>query len=243
MAGEGTRLALVLVLTAATVHCQYRYPVWENTEIGAIVGDLRREDEFRNYRPSQLTLPLNSQHFELVGGIIKTIKELDRESFPGCIGAEKCWENMTCLVPVSGTKVSVKTISVEIVNVNDNSPTFTSATHELSLSEDIPVPYLLPIPTATDRDSPRYGISHYEHNGNPSRFKLVERDRSLYLNIIKELDAESVTAHYLRVTAYDGWTPRRSGSLSLTLRVLDSNDNRPRFESSSNNISLPEDTA
>lgn len=47
---------------------------------------------------------------------------------------------------------------------------------------------------------------------------------------MKSLDREQTSEHRLKVIAYDGGQPVRSGSIDVTIIVLDANDNQPQFE-------------
>lgn len=49
--------------------------------------------------------------------------------------------------------------------------------------------------------------------------------------------------HTLRLIAYDGGSPPRSGSLDILLNVLDVNDNSPVFERTTYELSVSENVA
>lgn len=58
--------------------------------------------------------------------------------------------------------------------------------------------------------------------------------------MIKELDRELKDTHFLTILAIDGGIPPRSGSVEITISVLDANDNVPLFEKNTYEISIAE---
>uniref|UniRef100_A0A8C6K888 Si:ch73-379j16.2 n=1 Tax=Nothobranchius furzeri TaxID=105023 RepID=A0A8C6K888_NOTFU len=56
----------------------------------------------------------------------------------------------------------------------------------------------------------------------------------------KPLDREMRSNHLLYVTALDGGKPQRSGTLNISVTVLDSNDNRPKFSQEVYQIEIEE---
>uniref|UniRef100_A0A672SAJ8 Cadherin domain-containing protein n=1 Tax=Sinocyclocheilus grahami TaxID=75366 RepID=A0A672SAJ8_SINGR len=77
-----------------------------------------------------------------------------------------------------------------------------------------------------------------------SRRKLYEYgDKSPFLLLLKPLDRESQEKHVLTFTAIDGGNPPKSGSLNITVSVLDVNDNRPVCNRDTYTISLKENAS
>uniref|UniRef100_A0A672FMT3 Si:ch73-379j16.2 n=1 Tax=Salarias fasciatus TaxID=181472 RepID=A0A672FMT3_SALFA len=70
---------------------------------------------------------------------------------------------------------------------------------------------------------------------NPSDGFLVVNQRSL--------DREKKAEHRLSLTATDGGNPSKSGSLNLTITVIDANDNRPVFSKDVYTVSLDENAS
>ena len=58
----------------------------------------------------------------------------------------------------------------------------------------------------------------------------------------KALDREKQAVHNLILTAVDGGTPSRTGTASITVRVLDTNDNAPQFDNEHYRIKIIENS-
>ncbi|KAF3838306.1 hypothetical protein F7725_010074 [Dissostichus mawsoni] len=62
------------------------------------------------------------------------------------------------------------------------------------------------------------------------------------LILTKSLDREQQAVHNLILTAVDGGTPARSGTASVIVRVLDTNDNTPTFGKMNYSIKIMENS-
>jgi len=56
-----------------------------------------------------------------------------------------------------------------------------------------------------------------------------------------KLDRERVDSYHIEVVAYDGGDPVKSGSLKVTVKVIDTNDNVPVFERAAYEFTVTED--
>jgi len=63
----------------------------------------------------------------------------------------------------------------------------------------------------------------------------------LHLVTSSKLDRERVDIYRLLVVAFDGGDPVKSGSLEVTVKVMDSNDNVPVFERVTYEFTVTED--
>ena len=122
------------------------------------------------------------------------------------------------MVPLS----SNATVSITVVNVNDEIPTL-NGTEDISLSELTTTPTTIANYTAMEEvgdilEFTLTGSQNGEFSINPSTGVLT---------LLQTLDFEAIKQYILTVTASDGLL---SDSLILTVNVLDENDNRPEFE-------------
>ena len=122
----------------------------------------------------------------------------------------------------------------QIIDINDNAPRFPKQRSSESISEAILPGMLFPIQPATDIDSPEYGIVRYKLSPESRTFELKADSREggdfdLHLMLLERLDRERLDFYQLTVTAYDGGTPAKSGTVVYHVDVLDANDNVPRF--------------
>ncbi|XP_063776587.1 protocadherin-23 [Pseudophryne corroboree] len=124
-------------------------------------------------------------------------------------------------------QTATTSVFVNIVDINDNYPTFNQHAHFFTVVES-PTPHgVIGIITALDRDS---GI-----NGQLSFFLLSEEN---YFQInagtgelinAAALDREQKTHHQLTVQVTDHGTPRRNATTAIYITVADLNDNKPYF--------------
>ncbi len=182
-------------------------------------------------------------------GLVRTATVIDRDTI--------CRRQVTCHVEldigvqqthkVAATPRIVK-ISVEILDINDNSPRFPRQRIDHSLSESTMPGVLFPLDLADDPDSPRNGVVRYQLVSTSRHFELqmpapigamedgaaaadslpVFMEPPL-LVLSQSLDRELLDLHQLKIVAYDAGSPPRSGSILLDITVTDSNDNEPVF--------------
>ncbi|CAG0879401.1 unnamed protein product [Cyprideis torosa] len=119
-------------------------------------------------------------------------------------------------------------VTVEVVDVNDHTPTFPHSSYETSLLESVPVNERFFTLNAFDEDQGLNGLVSYAiTTGNEDEMFGIFPDGHLYVK--RELDRETKDYYAFTVEASDsGAIPRRS-SVSLVVHVVDENDNPPMF--------------
>lgn len=118
-------------------------------------------------------------------------------------------------------------VTVVLLDVNDMSPEFISPT-KISIIENAPSNTVVMAIKAVDRDEGRNGYVEYtlEDNDLPFTLGLVDG----LLRVSGPLDREQKSNYTLGVTARDRGEPSRSSSSTVTVMVLDENDNSPVFD-------------
>ncbi|KAL7855856.1 hypothetical protein AOLI_G00194600 [Acnodon oligacanthus] len=158
-------------------------------------------------------------------GVVTSTAQLDREriqSFAFTITAKDQAKNP------DDQKYSSVTAHVFIIDVNDNSPAF-GAVDTIHVSEDVEVGSLLFHLLATDKDERENShVTYSLIGGNEDGHFRLERTGHLYLN--SSLNYESQHAFGLTVQASDSGLPSLSSTQTLTVVVLDVNDEAPMFE-------------
>ncbi len=127
------------------------------------------------------------------------------------------------------------TTDIEIVidDVNDNAPKFSSAAYSARVYEDAFVGESVLTVEATDRDAGLNGRVRYTFEGGDSGDGDFMLDpTSGVLRIAAPLDHEHTAAYQLVAYAVDRGTPERSTAVTISVDVIDINDNAPQFESS-----------
>ena len=207
-------------------------------------------DEYRSLRYSFLRQDQRiTQLFDInsVSGMLSTKKSVDREAF--CEGPTKA-----CLItfdiaarPMPVRFLEVIVIRIDIQDLNDNRPQFPSRSIEVPISESVLPGVKLVLPQAQDPDSEQNGVKSYELLSPTPKFDLSVRNMSdgskeLRLVVRDRLDREQMDRYSLQLVAWDGGTPSLSGTLDIDVVVLDANDNNPKFDNSTYDITAREDT-
>ncbi|XP_053319404.1 protocadherin gamma-C5-like isoform X4 [Spea bombifrons] len=226
---------------------QLHYSVAEESDPGSLIGNVAQNLGFRPTEVSHRMLNLGSddvsKYFALnkANGALTVNKRIDRENL--------CGSNSPCVLNIevlSKNPLELFKLEIEILDINDNSPTFSASEHIIEITELLASPgtrFALEI--AQDLDVGVNGIRQYMLNPNPY-FSLSVKNRTdgnliPQLILQKTLDREEKGEHKLVLTAVDGGEPTRSGSCQITIKVLDINDNAPEFGQSNYKIRLKED--
>ena len=132
-------------------------------------------------------------------------------------------------------------LNVTVSDVNDHAPKFLFAFYTISVAEDAKVGTFITRLVATDADEGinarlRYRIMIGNENG---LFAVDGPTGTVTLN--GSLDYETKTAHVITVEVRDGGSQldgEFDASTALTVKVLDRNDHKPRFDSDTFRTSL-----
>uniref|UniRef100_A0A3Q1HY96 Cadherin domain-containing protein n=1 Tax=Anabas testudineus TaxID=64144 RepID=A0A3Q1HY96_ANATE len=135
---------------------------------------------------------------------------------------------------------------VKILDINDNAPQFRRDVSYLDISEATPKGERFSLSNAVDPDVGTNSVKTY-HLSESEYFSIevqTGRDGSKFADLIlrKTLDREKHAVHNLILTSVDGGTPARSGTASVIVRVLDTNDNAPVFDKSIYNVNIMENS-
>ncbi|XP_051560919.1 protocadherin-23 [Myxocyprinus asiaticus] len=164
-------------------------------------------------------------HIDPHTGVVTTNAQLDRErteSFVFKVTASDHTEE-----PNNRKHPSV-IVQVIMFDINDNRPTFVSM-EIASVSEDTEVGLLVHHVLTKDEDEGSNGhVICSLISGNDKGYFRMERTGHLYLN--SSLDYESQQVHILTVQATDSGVPSLSSTQTLTVKVLDVNDQYPMFQ-------------
>ncbi|XP_021795479.2 protocadherin gamma-A5 isoform X13 [Papio anubis] len=157
-----------------------------------------------------------------------TTRNLDRE--------ETSDYNITLTVIDHGTPpLSAENhIPLKVADVNDNPPNFPQASYSTSLPENNPRGVSIFSVTAHDPDSGdnarvTYSLAEDTFQGAPlSSYVSINSDTGV-LYALRSFDYEQLRDLQLWVTASDNGNPPLSSNVSLSLFVLDQNDNAPEI--------------
>ncbi|XP_053168519.1 protocadherin-8-like [Hemicordylus capensis] len=137
-------------------------------------------------------------------------------------------------------------VELEVRDINDHAPRFPQPLIALEVSESAAPGTRLPLGLAHDLDAGSNGIQSFAVSPN-SHFGLEVQSRAdglkcAELVLLSELDREAQASYRLELVAKDGGSPARSGTATVSVRVLDANDNAPAFPHGALlTVELPED--
>ncbi|XP_050347268.1 protein dachsous isoform X2 [Nymphalis io] len=176
---------------------------------------------------------------EHLGTVTVTTKidreEADQYTFPVYVTDSSTFQ--------STTNFDVATVSISILDVNDNPPSFKQGScYTLTVPENNE-PEVIHTVAATDKDIGANGIITYSiisgNNGN--KFSIDATTGKL---TAKTLDRETQSRYDLTISAYDHGSPvALQGSCNLTIMVEDQNDNDPVFDTGHYSAAIPEDAS
>ena len=137
-------------------------------------------------------------------------------------------------------------ISIRVQDINDNSPQFKEESLKFEISEMAIKGSRFQLDEAHDGDIGENAVQGYSLQEN-DHFKLNVKSKGSgrkygELVLDKELDREDREEIVLLLTAFDGGSPRRSGTVVIHVTVLDANDNLPVFSQAVYKASLPENS-
>uniref|UniRef100_A0A8C5W7F8 Cadherin domain-containing protein n=1 Tax=Leptobrachium leishanense TaxID=445787 RepID=A0A8C5W7F8_9ANUR len=225
---------------------QLRYSIVEDSEPGTLIGNVASDLGIRSSDISQRRMSLgpteNKQYFILnkSNGALSVNEWIDREFV--------CGSSSTCVLHVkvvTENPIELFNLEIEILDINDNAPTFLSSNRIFEITELVTNPgFRFALEIAQDLDVGINGVKQYALSASPY-FSLSVKNRKdgtpiPQLILEKTLDREEKAEHKLVLTAVDGGEPLRSGSCKITILVLDINDNPPVFGQSNYKITLKE---
>lgn len=120
-------------------------------------------------------------------------------------------------------------VSVQVTDVNDNPPIFVSTPFQASVLESAPVGSSILHIQAIDTDSVDNARLEYRLTGTSSDTPFVINSATGWVTVSSILDRESVEHYFFGVEARDYGMPPLSATASVTITVMDVNDNRPEF--------------
>lgn len=142
-------------------------------------------------------------------------------------------------VPV---KQTTKHVIVRVTDLNDHAPVFLKKEYEVEIEEIVPKGTPLIIVNATDTDIGKNAEIIYDIiNGNEKGMFEINDETGLIITR-RKLDAEHIDHYTLTVSAQDQatYSMRKQGVAYVKIKVIDSNDNDPLFDRSSDIVTVNE---
>ena len=233
-----------------------RFETLEEQSPGYEIGDISAHWAAADVHADDLTYAINdaqtnsdvTELFTLqpISGVLTTAQRIDRD--------EMCKYSDSCVLTlqidlISSTHFESISVSIDVIDINDNDPQFRSAIESIGIVEGpASANSLVPLPEANDIDSGQNSVQSYELQPLDGQFDIVtarniDGTMEVQLQVLTELDREQQDSYTLYLVARDNGTPRRSSTMTLNVTVIDINDNVATFTRDSYTFNVAENVA
>ena len=163
-------------------------------------------------------------------GVVSTAVVLDYEKTPSYA--------LTVQADDGNGGKTLSSITVTITDLNDEAPTFNSASYNVHVTENVVIGSSVMTLTASDGDATDSSLAYSLSGTNSSHFTVTG---SGLIQTGSDIDYESVQGYSLTLTATD--SANNTGTTSITITVINEIDNDPVFSSASFSASVGEDAS
>ncbi|XP_037117242.1 protocadherin alpha-8-like isoform X14 [Syngnathus acus] len=233
------------ILSWSRGYAQIRYSIAEEVKEGSVVGNIAKDlglDKATLKERGYRIVEGSSEPFFSVNngdGLLYVDRVIDREKV--------CERSSVCVIQLKTlleNPLEIHYVSVEVLDINDHSPSFSVNASRLEISESALPGLRLQLQAAHDPDVGPFSIQEYKLSANDHfRLEVKERGKDSKIPILvlfKSLDRETKSKHKLLLSAVDGGKPSRSGTAEIWVHVLDVNDNMPVFTEENYSVLLNE---
>ncbi|XP_061542522.1 protocadherin beta-15-like [Phycodurus eques] len=243
------RFGLAFVfLVLHSVRGDVSYSVPEEMKRGSVIGNIARDLGMDSGRLASRKARVDTENsnvkccaIHLNTGDLVVQERIDREGL--------CAKKPTCVIKqdlVLESPLEVHRVNIRVQDINDNAPQFKEGLLKLEIRESAVKGAHFLLDEAHDADIGEHAVQGYSLEKN-EHFSLNVKTKGIgrkygELVLDKELDRENENEIVLLLTAYDGGSPQRSGTVRIHVTVLDANDNAPVFSQTVYQASLPENS-
>nr|XP_023698683.1 protocadherin gamma-A11-like isoform X23 [Paramormyrops kingsleyae] len=245
---QALRACVLFLIFSPITFGDVSYSIPEEMKRGSVIGNIAKDLGLDVKGLSARNARLDSEgtgkdlcDINLKTGDLIVAGRIDRE--------ELCGEKASCPIKyelVLENPLELQRITLQIQDINDNTPVFSKDQMTLEILESANKGSRFPVNEAHDPDIGENAVQSYTLQKN--EYFYLDISPSTYggkyaeLILEKELDREQKEELTLLLTAADGGTPQRSGTLKIHVTVLDANDNIPMFTQSVYKAFLPENS-
>ncbi|XP_062873349.1 protocadherin Fat 3a isoform X1 [Trichomycterus rosablanca] len=201
----------------------YNFTVVESEKVADIVGVVSA----RQQGPAPLWFDITGGDEESVFDVEKAVgtiiiaKPLDAE--------QRLFYNLTVEV-TDGTNAAYTQVLITVMDQNDNAPSFSQPTYDVTVAEDTPPDTEVLQVLASDRDEHHRLTFALSGSVDPASMRLFRINANTgHIYTAQRLDHETNTQHVLSVTVKDQEFPYRRSVARVLVGVEDVNDHAPQF--------------
>ncbi|XP_055080787.1 protocadherin gamma-A10-like isoform X8 [Periophthalmus magnuspinnatus] len=212
-------------------HISYSVP--EELPKGFVIGNIAKDLEVdiktlklrraRIFHETGEYVDLNNEK-----GVLLIKDRIDREAL--CGQEEMCTLQFQIILE---NPMEIHSVTVEIKDVNDNSPFFEKDKVHFKISESAVNGAKFILDRAVDYDVGVNGLQTYRleprDNFEIKLYDQTDGSKNVEMVLVKPLDREKSEHLSLVLIALDGGEPQMSGTMQILITVLDANDNAPVF--------------
>ena len=247
---------MALLACSALAAIPSHYNVSEEQPEGTFVADVKKDFPFdypeeilselrftfRQRGPSYDLFQIDAE-----SGHISTRVVIDRETLSSCVFLDVCDLELSISVKPLQYFQIIK-VKIRVLDINDHAPSFPERLVTWSIPENKRIGSRFPVVSAEDQDHGVFGVQIYNMTSSSNKFRLdsvAHADDSFEVSVILvgSLDREDRDYYPLRIQAWDGGQPPKSGVVLVDVRIADSNDNNPIFQNHSYKTQLYEHSA
>ncbi|KAM7417656.1 hypothetical protein PAMA_017343 [Pampus argenteus] len=227
-------LLFISMFSLSSVLGQVTYSIPEEMSKGSLVGNIAQDLglDMKRLRSGKARIYTedNAEYIELnrERGVLLVKERIDREAL--------CGQTTPCALHFQITledPIEFYTVTVEINDINDNSPSFKKDEMKFRISESAVIGAKFVLERAMDLDVGVNGLQGYSLKPTDNfHLKLQNQQdggKKVEMVLQKHLDREAQEYLSLTLTATDGGDPQLSGTMRVEISVLDVNDNAPVF--------------
>ncbi|XP_072251829.1 protocadherin gamma-A5-like isoform X26 [Leuresthes tenuis] len=231
---KGKSLLCFALLFFGSVTGQITYTMPEEMQKGSLVGNIAQDLGLETKRlisgKARIYTRESGEYIELnrERGVLLVKERIDRETL--CKQTTPCALHFQIILE---NPMEFYTVTVQIMDINDNAPTFEGEKIEFRISESAVIGAKFVLERAVDSDVGTNDLQRYELKPKDNfELKLhsnADGNKNVELVLQRPLDREKQDQISLVLTAVDGGEPQMSGTMLIVITVLDVNDNAPVF--------------
>ncbi len=225
-------LCFILLIHIAGGQVSYSIPeeMAKGSTVGNIAQDLGLDLQRLKSGKARIFTRDSTEYIELNRntGLLLIREKMDRESL--CAKTTPCALHLQMILD---NPMELYTITIEIMDINDNAPSFLKRGFRFEISESAAAGAGFILGGAFDPDVGTNDLQNYSLKPS-DQFRLelhnqADGSKNVEMILQRPLDRETQSSFTLLLEAFDGGDPGLSGTVQIHIIVLDNNDNAPVF--------------